>query len=75
MHEERPFREGQDAGRPAGRRADARPGRKRMRRRHWRNVVTMDAMLDRLRMIADKMLRPTDEGRADFLAQMSAAAA
>ena len=46
-----------------------------MRRRHWRNVVTMDAILDRLRMIADKMLRLTDEGRADFLAQMSAAAA
>ena len=41
---------------------------------YWRNVVTMDAMLDRLRMIADRILRLTDKGRADFLAQMSAAA-
>ena len=34
----------------------------------------MDAMLDRLRMIADRLLHLTDEGRADFLAQMAAAA-
>lgn len=42
--------------------------------KYWRNVVTLDAMLDRLRMIADEMLRRTDKGRADLLAQMSAAA-
>ncbi len=42
--------------------------------KYWRNVVTLDAMLDRLRMIADEMLRRTVRGRADLLAQMSAAA-
>ena len=40
--------------------------------KYWRNVVTLDAVLDRLRMIADEMLRLTDKGRADLLAQMSA---
>ena len=41
---------------------------------YWRNVVTLDGLLDRLRMIADEMLGLADEGRADLLAQMSAAA-
>ena len=52
-------------------------GRGRVERRwqrHWRNVVTRDALFDRLRIAANKLLRiVTDTGRADFLAQIAAA--
>ena len=42
--------------------------------RHWRNVVTRDALFDRLRIAANKLLRiVTDTGRADFLAQIATA--
>jgi len=63
---------------PGDRRAGAQVrGRGRKKRRwqlNWRNVVTRDSLFDRLRMIADRMLCRADEGRADLLAQMAAAA-
>ena len=50
-------------------------GRKPRRwQRYWWNVVTLDDVLDRLRIVADKMPGLTDEGRAEFLAQLSVAA-
>lgn len=63
-----------DRDRCAAAQVRGRGGVERRWQRNWRNVVTRDALFDRLRIFANELLRiATDTGRADFLAQIAAA--